>query len=342
MSAVSGSVSTYAPAAGACGARPAKYQPAYESDASASDDDDYPPSLASSRSSISSASSESSPELPGALERPFPVRDVLGADAKTFSFLPTPPPSVSTTTLHISPASSTTSPARSGTKRKAEAEVGAGADAGAAGDAKRARADEVPATAASSEKRVVFVESLVDATAMMIESVWPAAKVEACAARNSKILSLRAFIEETLRRSRTSYSTLQVALYYIALIRPVIETGRVAHGLQCGRRAFLSSLILASKYLQDRNYSSRAWSKISGLTTTEINQNEVAFLKAIDWKLHIPEKTYEQWSAVLLGSASAVSQRRQQHELQQQQKYQQYLLDKLQKLRAIQLLQQAA
>ena len=69
--------------------------------------------------------------------------------------------------------------------------------------------------------------------------------------------------------------------------------------VQCGRRMFLAALILASKYLQDRNYSARAWSKISGLSTAEINQNEWAFLEAVDWKLHVPEPLFQRWSDIV-------------------------------------------
>lgn len=69
---------------------------------------------------------------------------------------------------------------------------------------------------------------------------------------------------------------------------------------QCGRRMFLAALILASKYLQDRNYSARAWSKISGLNTQEININEMAFLDAVNWKLHISETNFSKWTDLVL------------------------------------------
>lgn len=127
---------------------------------------------------------------------------------------------------------------------------------------------------------------------------------------NKGVLPLRTFIQETLRRSRTSYSTLQVALYYLILIKPhvpkhdfTMEQPDDAHSiraLQCGRRMFLSALILASKYLQDRNYSARAWSKISGLNTLEINQNEMAFLLAVDWQLHITDAVFQRWTDIVL------------------------------------------
>jgi PHO85 cyclin-5 len=146
-----------------------------------------------------------------------------------------------------------------------------------------------------------------------VETIWPLSVV---ACRNDSalggkgVLPLRTFIQETLRRSRTSYSTLQVALYYLIMIKAFVpkhdftmeqpHDGQSSRAMQCGRRMFLAALILASKYLQDRNYSARAWSKISGLNTFEINQNELAFLAAVDWKLHIPEPIFQRWTDIVL------------------------------------------
>lgn len=133
-----------------------------------------------------------------------------------------------------------------------------------------------------------------------------------CSTTKDKVLPLRTFIQETLRRSRTSYSTLQVALYYLIVIRPHLpprdcdisnlpaEEAQVTRAKQCGRRMFLAALILASKYLQDRNYSARAWSKISGLNTQEININEMAFLDAVNWRLHISETNFQKWTDLVL------------------------------------------
>src|SRR3954471_6043261 len=109
-----------------------------------------------------------------------------------------------------------------------------------------------------------------DSAAQIVEVIWPLSVV-ACrndsSLGNKGVLPLRTFIQETLRRSRTSYSTLQVALYYLILIKPhvpkhdfTMEQPDDVHSiraLQCGRRMFLAALILASKYLQDRNYSTR-------------------------------------------------------------------------------------
>lgn len=148
---------------------------------------------------------------------------------------------------------------------------------------------------------------MLDSSTQIVMAIWPNSS-PLCpeAARDSSVLPLRTFIQETLRRSRTSYSTLQVALYYLVLIKDKLpardftmeqtDDCHSSRALQCGRRMFLAALILASKYLQDRNYSARAWSKISGLNTNEINQNEMAFVLAVNWKLHISEQVYHRWT----------------------------------------------
>lgn len=168
----------------------------------------------------------------------------------------------------------------------------------------------VPTLLRQSDRRTSFVDHLVDASTQIVQAIWPLSSVVGRAesgsgSSGSYLLPLRTFIQETLRRSRASYSTLQVALYYLLLIKPRLPShnftmeqpsdSHACRALQCGRRMFLAALILASKYLQDRNYSARAWSKISGLSTVEINQNETAFLHAVDWRLHITNDIYNRW-----------------------------------------------
>lgn len=163
-----------------------------------------------------------------------------------------------------------------------------------------------PPLVRQTERRVNSVENLVASATQMVEVIWP---LSYQSNRCDKVLPLRTFIQETLKRSRTSYYTLQVALYYLVLIKEHVpphdftreQAQDSAHYryLQCGRRMFLAALILASKYLQDRNFSAKAWSKMSGLTVHEINTNEMAFLKAVKWNLHITEAVWERWQTVV-------------------------------------------
>jgi hypothetical protein len=68
---------------------------------------------------------------------------------------------------------------------------------------------------------------------------------------------------------------------------------------------FLAAVIVASKYLQDRNYSNRAWAKISGLPVKEINANEFVFLNVAKYDLYVGEALYKRWSGVLLNHVMA-------------------------------------
>ncbi|CDO56094.1 hypothetical protein DV451_003808 [Geotrichum candidum] len=144
-----------------------------------------------------------------------------------------------------------------------------------------------------------LVEALVTSSCAILQSIW----TSATSTTSSKI-SLKSYIQELLKRSRTSYSTLQIALYYLSKRVPMQKLAACEP-----RRTFLSALLIASKYNQDRTYSAGAWSKMSGLPTLEINRNELALLKAMDWDAHVSYSEYEKWSSELL-QMSFISRKR--------------------------------
>lgn len=140
-------------------------------------------------------------------------------------------------------------------------------------------------------------------------------------------LPLQLFIRETLRRSRTSCSTLQAALLYCVRARPAVAhlrrealgmpskapksawpgltppSDKDAHSLLCARRMFLAATMVASKFLQDRNYSNRAWSRISGLPLQELGSVERAFLNAVGYRLDVGPKEWDAWIGTVGGVA---------------------------------------
>ncbi|KAG0005593.1 hypothetical protein BGZ80_011455 [Entomortierella chlamydospora] len=234
--------------------------------------------------------------------------------------------------------------------------------------------------------KVSMVENLVDTAALIIESIWPSPS-GAQYSTKAPVIPLHIFVKETLRRSRTTLSTLQLALYYIYKVRnqvlaaqekirqdqiqhlqqralqqgqPLSPNGSIdalseeeykqrdyfnsismqAHShlakntppltppgtnntpaslsplslssstptspilaksepVGCGRRMFLAALILASKFQQDRTYSNKAWSKISGLPVSEINLNEITFLTLIDYRLFVSQAVFQKWVTIL-------------------------------------------
>ncbi|KAM0791512.1 hypothetical protein ACM66B_005963 [Microbotryomycetes sp. NB124-2] len=224
-----------------------------------------------------------------------------------------------------------------------------------------------------------FVAGLVGASVLAIESIWGSSPVDVSTTVDSGVLPIHWFVKEVLRRSRTSCSTLQLALYYLHKSRrdirdavaradasrqecskleeqikatrearrlddsypsppmsPISDDGaspsstdgiqdRLASLLEfqsspilCGRRMFLAALIAASKYLQDRNYSNRAWSRISGLPVNEINSNERAFLNLVGFDLHLGAQEFRRWTerlASLTSQGAQVEQAVSQHRI---------------------------
>lgn len=111
-------------------------------------------------------------------------------------------------------------------------------------------------------------------------------------------LPLDLFVRETLRRSRTSCSTLQAALLYILRIAAKARQARLDKASSpyiCPRRMFLAAILTSSKFLQDRTYSNKAWSRISGLPVPELSHLERSFLKGIEFSLYVKD---EEWQSL--------------------------------------------
>ncbi|KAK9763012.1 PHO85 cyclin-5 [Basidiobolus ranarum] len=166
----------------------------------------------------------------------------------------------------------------------------------------------------STPKKVELVRDLIDVTADILGNIWGKPDT------GSKVLPLNIFVQETIKRSQSSYCTLLTALLYIFRIKDQILTIRKSSAskdgsinrkpkvggeqvsepfidrILCARRMFLAALILASKFLQDRNYTNGAWAKTLGSNVLDININENAFLRLIDYRLFVSLPMFASWS----------------------------------------------
>jgi hypothetical protein len=61
--------------------------------------------------------------------------------------------------------------------------------------------------------------------------------------------------------------------------------------LLCPRRTFLAALLLASKFLQDRSYSNKAWAKLTGLPAREVGRCERALFACLEWRLWVGKES---------------------------------------------------
>jgi hypothetical protein len=155
-------------------------------------------------------------------------------------------------------------------------------------------------------------------------------RLPACKVQQS--IPLELFVRETLRRSKTSCSTLQAALLFCKRAGGEVIRRRAQYEgvtltpdeleklpgaassyaslssnssplsdnfVLCNRRIFLASVMISSKFLQDRTYSNRAWSKISGLNVLELSQVERRLLMALDFNLNVSENAWTSWTDFL-------------------------------------------
>ncbi|KAI7891596.1 cyclin-domain-containing protein [Mucor mucedo] len=133
----------------------------------------------------------------------------------------------------------------------------------------------------------VMIDRLIHAAADILNSIKSTN-------RSTRAISTTDFIREILKRSRATYSMLQLALFYIFRIK------KTNQAVPCSRRMFLAALIIASKYLNDKNYKNKAWAKITSLTVHEINSTEIVFLKLIDYQLYVSKPLYDKWVSLLI------------------------------------------
>ncbi|ORZ25295.1 hypothetical protein BCR42DRAFT_399823 [Absidia repens] len=176
---------------------------------------------------------------------------------------------------------------------------------------------------ASHIERVDMIDNLVDVSVDIIDSIWPTPS-------HAKVVATKGFIREILKRSKTTYFMLQLSLFYIFRVKRVVQAKlRMAAGdrryrddlMCCGRRMFLASLMVASKYIHDKSYRNKAWADASGLTLAEINASELAFLQMIDYRLYVSKATFEKWYDML---NQRLKQRKQQQQHQQHQQPRQH------------------
>ncbi|CDS05160.1 hypothetical protein LRAMOSA07689 [Lichtheimia ramosa] len=156
------------------------------------------------------------------------------------------------------------------------------------------------------EQQRAYVGALVDVTVQAISSIWPTANNVNNGSNSSSqqqrrpVANLEQFLYHILKHSRTTHSTLQLAIFYLFRIRSrVLQHRHDNVYIACGRRMFLASLICAHKFLQDKTYKNLAWSKVSGLNVNEINQAERIMLQLLDWSLYVKKDTYDQWIQML-------------------------------------------
>ncbi|KAK9766620.1 PHO85 cyclin-5 [Basidiobolus ranarum] len=141
---------------------------------------------------------------------------------------------------------------------------------------------------------------LIDAAYSIIESIWPSHSI----CKTIALTPLKPFLVQTLRESKVSIITLQIALMYLLRIKIAGNYANSCPGgppnfAKCGRRMFIAALIVAGKFIQDKHVKNCVWAKFTRTPLLEINMVELAFLRLIDYNLFVPAAAFVRWSTLL-------------------------------------------
>ena len=97
-----------------------------------------------------------------------------------------------------------------------------------------------------------------------------------------------------------SFTTIIFAIIYID--RVIEKTG---YGITKNNfhRLFLSAILLANKFYDDRYYSNKSMARLGGVTTNELNTLEIKFFLLIDQEFLVSVQEYEAYLHSILSSA---------------------------------------
>jgi len=145
-----------------------------------------------------------------------------------------------------------------------------------------------------------YAEKILDQATNILLVLYPSTSPNGA---SKPLATLKTFIRDFLKKSKTTFSTLQLALLYLINLKKaqkkLPQEFRQNPIFKCGRRCFLAALILASKIVLEPAPKNIAWAKLSGLSNEEVNSNERVLLQALDYKAVVGFDEFIEWNMLL-------------------------------------------
>ncbi|GAB2290543.1 Cyclin-U2-1 [Dionaea muscipula] len=106
-------------------------------------------------------------------------------------------------------------------------------------------------------------------------------------------MKIQSFLERIFRYTRAGSPVYVVAYVYIDRLCQNYPGFRV---IPCNvHRLLITTIMVASKYVEDMNYRNSYFAKVGGLATKELNRLEVDFLFLMGFKLHVNVSVFESY-----------------------------------------------
>jgi hypothetical protein len=111
-------------------------------------------------------------------------------------------------------------------------------------------------------------------------------------------ISIRLYLKRLEQYMKCSEETYILALIY--LDRVTAKKTDLVLNIYCIHRLFLSALVVAAKFFEDRYYKNSYYSKVGGISNPELNSLEMEFLVYIDFRLYVSNEEYENYYNTLI------------------------------------------
>ncbi|KAI3506759.1 hypothetical protein L1887_21323 [Cichorium endivia] len=114
-------------------------------------------------------------------------------------------------------------------------------------------------------------------------------------------LTIKQYIYRIFKYSRCSPSCFVVAHIYIDRFiqsESIILTSLNVH------RLLITSIMLATKFIDEAFFNNAYYAKVGGVTTSELNRLEMKFLFGIDFRLYVDPPTFGRYCSLLMSVAS--------------------------------------
>ncbi|XP_042509872.1 cyclin-U2-1-like [Macadamia integrifolia] len=106
-------------------------------------------------------------------------------------------------------------------------------------------------------------------------------------------MTIQSFLERIFRYTRVGPPVYVVAYVYIDRLCQILSEFQITY--RNVQRLLITTIMVASKFVEDRNYRNSYFAKVGGLTRKEMNKLEIDFLFLMGFKLHVNVSVFESY-----------------------------------------------
>ncbi|KAK4476492.1 hypothetical protein RD792_015646 [Penstemon davidsonii] len=126
---------------------------------------------------------------------------------------------------------------------------------------------------------------------------WSSSKTRVFDCNETPDMTIQSYLERIFRYTRAGPSVYVVAYVYIDRFCELYPEFRI--GVRNVHRLLITTIMVASKYVEDMNYRNSYFGRVGGLSTMDMNNLEFEFLFLMKFKLHVNVSVFESYCSHL-------------------------------------------